>query len=479
MACCKADEYGGWCNEAGMLYVTASDRREYCVFHAPKGEKGISLDEFNELVKERIRRTGKDETCHLRGTVFEGDISFKEFGENAPLPAIDFSKATFGGANFYEATFGGKAFFVAAAFGGCADFNQATFGGKAYFSRAKFDGAALFIKTRFDGEAFFYGARFDGEANFSDATFGGKADFHDATFDGQTFFTEARFGGKADFHGATFARPAYFRNLVLDEKGGLRFEKTHLGNVSFLNTDMKRLDFVNCTWDRRFGRDILYDEMALRLGKDYISRPAPDTFGKVTEYFHDRLAYIASSFRRYKRDEAVMVERVYNGLKQKYKAEHNEPRVSDWHYGEKEMQSKKSPWALFNPLLGLFNPLGLLNLYWLSSGYGERPFRAGVVLAGLIIAATLLLAAFGGLQPFDPSKPLYGLAGIGGLGDVLSSWKTFSAAVLNTFQYVTFQKVTVFTPTTLAGGWIRSAAQVLVPLQAALLALAVRNRFRR
>jgi len=53
MPCCKAEEYT-WCKDLPVVSYKEIEGNEYCVFHAPKGQKGISLEEFNELVFERI-----------------------------------------------------------------------------------------------------------------------------------------------------------------------------------------------------------------------------------------------------------------------------------------------------------------------------------------------------------------------------------------------------------------------------------------
>jgi len=52
-------------------------------------------------------------------------------------------------------------------------------------------------------------------------------------------------------------------------------------------------------------------------------------------------------------------------------------------------------------------------------------------------------------------------------------------SILNTLQYVTFQKEVFLKPTTLMGETIKIIAQILIPIQAAFLALSLRNRFRR
>ena len=54
------------------------------------------------------------------------------------------------------------------------------------------------------------------------------------------------------------------------------------------------------------------------------------------------------------------------------------------------------------------------------------------------------------------------------------------AALYSTFQYAIFQKQTLLIPAENIYGWyLKLSAQILIPIQAALLAFAIRNRFRR
>ena len=144
-------------------------------------------------------------------------------------------------------------------------------------------------------------------------------------------------------------------------------------------------------------------------------------------------------------------------LKQKYKEEHNEPEVSNWHYGEKEMFRKGS-------LIGRY--LSLSNLYWFSSGYGERPLRAGIMLVWLIIAISILFGLTG-IKPVDGSN----IIEIKQLTDI---WDI--DYLVATLQYATFETRPDFIPVNL---FLKIVAKLLIPLQTALFALAVRNRFRR
>ncbi|KKL53065.1 hypothetical protein LCGC14_2279200, partial [marine sediment metagenome] len=85
MACCKAVEYS-WCEKEDT--IKCRDGNDYCIFHAPAGEKGVPENNYNvELSRKIINHHKKDDYCNLSGTIFEWDINFlilekKEFPIN-------------------------------------------------------------------------------------------------------------------------------------------------------------------------------------------------------------------------------------------------------------------------------------------------------------------------------------------------------------------------------------------------------------
>jgi hypothetical protein len=331
---------------------------------------------------------------------------------------------------------------------------------------SEFSGLVNFVQTEFKKEADFGGATFTGITRFFETGFNGKIDFlpykirEGVYFDGAIFndiakFIGTKFTGGASFSGETFMANGYFQCTYINEK--LRFEGINLKKVSFIDTDLRKIDLINCNWPKNFGRYILYDERAF--------------FNEVKSknLITSILQRLKHRFISFDKKKIKKVEILYRRLKQKYKEEHNEPEVSNWHYGEKEMFRKGS-------LFRRYFPLSLSNLYWFSSGYGERPVRAGVMLFLLILAISILFG-LAGLSSLN-QNPSYGIAEIKGWADI-TNFQNFWTLILNTLQYATFEKEPDFMPTTIYGGYLKLAARILIPLQAALFALAVRNRFRR
>jgi uncharacterized protein YjbI with pentapeptide repeats len=569
-----------WCKDIPVVDYKDEEGNEYCVFHAPRGKKGISVKEFNTLIFKKISEATEGKICNLSGTVFEGDITFGGLHEKI-LPSIDFTSAVFSGktafsrvtfreeakfpyakfieesdffgvrffgntnfaiaefsemanftstefreeANFLKTKFIGKAYFLGANFIGGASFSQTAFSEGANFSAVKFSKEADFSGVTFNLGADFNDAKFSeksdfkrvsfgtwanfslsefgGEANFSGTTFRGKGHFFGTKFKGAAYFFKATFSGNTDFSGATFIWVNFseatfngdgnffvktllnvgdFTKLYLKERVKVKFERVYLNNVSFIDTDLRRIDFINCIWPKKLtlgikpSRDVLYDELALFSNIKDNDEEGKNFFQKVKSRFKGNLFEILKrEMSGFKKDifcdkgKITKVEILYRRLKQKYKEEHNEPEVSNWHYSEKEMYRKVKR-------LRRMIPFTLSNLYWFSSGYGERPIRAGVVLF-LIILTISILSGLAGLSPFNKTPP-YEIAEIKGGADIMDIQNLW-ALILNTLQYATFEKEPDFIPKTIYGASLKLAAKILIPLQTALFALAVRNRFRR
>lgn len=461
-----------WCRHLHTAYRDGD--KEYCIFHAPQGRKGLSTEQFNEQVFKRIASTPQGEECNLSGTVFDEYISFN----GKELPPIDFRGARFdGNAYFGKTHFNGLTSFEDVQFIGWAHFRNAKFDAAdfigVHFSRevdfqdAQFSGVAAFERTQFRDWASFNGALFGGEADFNNtifigeasffsAQFAGKADFGRSRFSEETNFFDARFIGNADFGYSSFKKKTSFVRTKWDQASfanvevgeNVRFESVDLRKVSFRDTDMKKMDFVYCTWPKIHGSNCLYDE-ALIFHEKGTPLSSLDKIKNVKIYLRF-YPTISQEFEK--------MEMLYRGLKQKYKEEHNEAEASIWHYREKEMWRKRSR-------LRRLNPISLSNLYWLSSGYGERVFRAGVMLVALFMGLALLSQVIG-LKP-EESKIF------------AAHPKNFLAVLLNTAEYATFSKTPLLFPINLAGECLKLLTRILVPIQTALLFLAIRNRFRR
>ncbi len=162
--------------------------------------------------------------------------------------------------------------------------------------------------------------------------------------------------------------------------GIVRFKEADLTGVSFEGSDLMRFDFYGCKFEDSgqwlwWREKLLYDDKKLETKKNPSS------------------------------EEYLKVEKLYTALKQRAKEAHDWGEVSIWHYNEKEMARKRSAtkkevekvvvykfWKkfkrLFKGLMVSINNINIYTLYWLVSGYGERPLRAfGVWIILLIVGA--------------------------------------------------------------------------------------------
>jgi uncharacterized protein YjbI with pentapeptide repeats len=254
----KICQYEG-CDEP----VNAPHHEFLCVFHGPVEKKGITVEEFNQLIWQRISSEG----LNFRGFIFPGDIVFRgkcrKVGGPIVFPRdVDFSGAQFAGdadfrnvhferaATFNNATFSnhisfqetrftriarfiGARFDVSAYFGN-AEFSQAAYFNKASMKEVDFRGTqflreAYFWKTSVEEDAYFETAKFKDLANFNAAEFTGRASFHATEFSGSCDFQDCQFLSSVTFKGAHFDLDVLFQDNHIG--GKLIFEEISLGDT--------------------------------------------------------------------------------------------------------------------------------------------------------------------------------------------------------------------------------------------------------
>lgn len=418
------------------------------------------------------------------GAAFGGDVSGANFEGNAYFSNIefpeeaDFSGASFNGqAHFWTVTFHQDAGFYATEFFGPTHFNEkARFLADANFIAAKFvdGGSAGFVQAEFVGSAVFDDASFDnasfrlasfcevrfpqatfGSADFRETTFGEGADFRGSTW-ARADFTEAKFDGDADFIDTTFedravfseavftARARFFgtetdrvftpstivdfQNVRVQEPEQLTFHTVLLRPDWFVNADARNFTFTNARWYGLPGgpEGDLEDEIeALR--------------GRGVEAPHSLLA------------------KTCRDLYANYEEKRDYPLAGEFHYWSMNVLRKEGR--------GRF---GLIRfLYWALSGYGERSRRAFWWLVAVFTAFSVLYVLFGPgelrVLPYSDLRQFTEEAGnamVYSLG-AMARLRPDPRPDPGLFQFLV----------TLEG--------ILGPLQAALLALAIRRKVMR
>ena len=359
--------------------------------------------------------------------------SLADFGTAAFRVQADFNNASFEAGNFTFTRFCGGASFFRATFHGTASFDWAEFSELAEFGHAAFDGRASFERAKF-GSARFGAARFQLGATFDGATFSGEAEFQLSTFGSDST------GNKvvADFSDVQFEKPTrvWFTQVNKGSKGGLR--------ARFLNCDVEHVNLEDVRWHRRrSGRMVLQDELDILEGGREKERTVDAGAG------HSEYELVAIAYRKLINN--------FDNVRALDLAE-------DCFCGAMEMKRRDPKESL--------SSRAVLSVYKLASSYGSNYVQALLVLLGIVLVTGFVFAI--------PWLELGPARGNPGAVQMASSWlRRCPAGLFHSLQVATFQRDAVYAFTLRRGRLIVIAEQVLVPIQAALLLLAVRRRFRR
>lgn len=378
------------------------------------------------------------------------------------------------GAGSYRFTiFAGPVFFRYAKFEANADFTMSTFGEmanayficvnfrRAGFGNAKFNAPAHFTSSEFKASANFCSAIFGAAAYFSHATFCAEAEFDRATFKALALFSSATFSAMADFNNANVASKVnYSHACFLDyarfagSEGRQRFgDQAHLDfqfarmknpeHVSFhalrlhprwfVNVDARKFDFINVEWPRTSISEDIASVVDQKVASSH----------RLLAIAYRHLAVNAEDNNRYE-------------------------EASTFRYLAMDARRRET-WRGF----GVWR---LSWWYWLASGYGERVWQALLVLLGILLLSALLYSQVGFVrwEPRLASESDIATSRRDDVGSPLSLPHAlgYSAGV------VTFQRPDP-RPATPAAQTVVLLETILGPVQAALLALAIRRKFMR
>jgi uncharacterized protein YjbI with pentapeptide repeats len=444
----------------------ALDGKHYCVIHFPGSEK---RQEFRSILANRLKRAEFD----FRGAWFPEEFSPLNFSIKSFDANADFTEAVFNApVDFLEIGFKGDAIFVGSVFKGRANFVRTKFTTASFFE-ARFESAVSFTGATFSSNAIFSKATLTAKATFSDAAFGGRADFMEAAFEGNADFRFATFTGHADFHDTSFAGYIEFRQTSFNVNNrptaqgygslDLQFAKIEKANHLsfhtlilhphwFRNVDARKIDFDNIVWNNN--RNVKNEIKLLRsINFDHI--PWWGRFklkGMIKELRDDEtksLASLATTFRKLAAN-----------------AEDNAryPQASDFRRLAMDAERLKR-WRGF--------PIWQLSWwYWLASGYGERAVQA---LAMLTVVWLLFALVYMHPSMKWESKPANST--IVQPSDVTGVEK-FKTELVYSLGVMTLQKPEP-RPSNRRAQAAVLAQTILGPLQAAMLALAIRRKFMR
>jgi len=382
-------------------------------------------------------------------SIFSGNADFRDanFNGNANFSSANFSMD----AGFIFSIFSADAFFHSASFSGNAGFGSASFNKDASFSSASFNKDADFSSASFSAVADFSSASFNKDASFSRVSFNKDASFSSASFSADAYFIYASFSAFADFSYATFKDYFYFDGGPKKRTFGdqqLNFQFTHFekpDRVSFHTLDLKPHWFVNVD-SRKFV--FIHVEFSFDLNEEL------KNLNNANVSAPHRLLAIAC------RQLAVNAEE-----------NHRYRQAANLRYAS--MDAQRLEW-LQDRKIKEFQFLHWL--YWIASGYGERINRAVVALVMLWLLFALSYKVVG--FEHKTSKPSGNQSAISAQEDEVGKPLPFKKVFTYSLGVMSLQKPDP-KPVTIAAQTLVIFETILCPIQAALLALAIRRKFMR
>jgi hypothetical protein len=301
------------------------------------------------------------------------------------------------------------------------------------FENVVFEGRIGFANVKFNHKITFRNCIFHRPVVFDQSEFINGAKFVKVEFSDFVNFNKVKFKEKTSFSSALFSSYGDFYDINQDDESNIRFTNCYASysGVNFRNCKNLNVDLTK-QYELRYFRFI---NSSFEIS-GHIKAGTEGTSPQPTRDFYQR-------------------------MKAKYKDENNEYEASKWHVAEKEAQLKllgQSEGERFN--------YSMLWLYRAVSGFGEDPLRALRVLVGLLVLPLLFLLigsaasveiSFGAwVYTSDPQT------------DVIAEW----------LKYFPLAKA-MHADTGAAWRLLMLGWQLLITIQAALFAFALRNNFRR
>jgi hypothetical protein len=401
-------------------------------------------------------------------------------------------------ANFNDAIFSNEANYRLAEFSGSASFNRTKFMSITYFEWIKFMSDTSFRATTFSADTSFKSTLFSTEADFHEATFTSDAYFIETTFGrtGSTTFDDTSFAKGALFDRARFRNNVSFYSAMFGSESDVFFRKTFFAkNANFQYCAAQGyVRFSNL----RQGKENKFDfqeaafENASRISFHTV-RLFPNWFVNVDArkfVFTDIKWKNLDSERRNKNITAELENLKVRGIKEQSKrlleiacrqlgvnAEENNRYEEAAKFRYMAMETKR-----LEELKHFSFSRFLIWLYKWTSSYGENWQHALGVLFIILFGFALIYTqtefqTCPNNQPLAMSitecktEPEKCKCQNGGLNIKEAFTHSISTAL---FQNVEYRK-----PLTIWGELATYLEKILAPLQAALLALAIRRKFMR
>lgn len=494
------------CRDLPVKYI--HDDKLYCVFHFPSEEK---KDEFALELNTKIQQEDYlfygtwmpseidfsghvfNKWANFEWVTFNHEATFKEaqFKANCQFlcasfkSAVSFNGAVFGKSendysptNFHAAIFEGALDFNSSKFKRKVDFTECTFlvgysstvneypsPSYSSFSNATFEDEAhfeattfgnlkqlenfdsfLFNETIFEKLANFQNVIFILQTDFSRAVFKRTADFRNTyirtrlSFSGASFEGFAKFSGKGNNHNSWPKGSLDFTSVEIEKAEKISFQVVGLSPDSFISTDVRKFDFTDVKWKlksfafdwSRFKDTLFHKFAAQRRQSDYERLEV--AYRRLAANAEDNAHYRHASKFRYTAFEIQRINRWYGRL-----------------------------------------PITLLWWYKWTSRYGENWGWATLILLAILGASAFLYTKVGFyVCPMDRPVSLSSSAGLCEIRPLDLDEASRHSLATATFQNIEFRR-----PASGIAETLVLIEKILAPIQAALIALAIRRKFMR
>ncbi|HET6976454.1 MAG TPA: pentapeptide repeat-containing protein [Pyrinomonadaceae bacterium] len=413
------------------------------------------------------------------------DVVFEEayFRGATFLRRCDFRRANFNRfVNFTEATFANDATFVDARFAALSDFSGALFAREAVFKSAKFlDQSETFFQShRPTNDTSPIPIRFCGVVDFQYASLAGFIDFSgwqgDHVFLDREAVSQVKDELSAKFvameqtlkwglSGQTgellFKEAALnFENVQVNTPGRVSFHQVRLRPSWFINVDSRKLIFTSVSWQnltRAFVGSSISDEIA-SLEKRHGTTEAI----RLLEVSCRQLSANAEENSRYA--EASSFRRIAMALDWRMKKAMLFPLIKKLRLPERVDTGFR--------ILRSCGELAMHSLYRLTSCYGESWVQAAGILF-IVVLAIFPFAYCGTTFIVCPTNKANSSQ------NCLERRLSLSEGIRNSLTTATLQTTEFRKPNSAASETFTIVERIFGPIQAALLALAIRRRFMR
>lgn len=447
---------------------------DYCILHNPNPMKDPK--EFTDIIEERL----KSNHCFYQAVVFPVPFKTNHVDFNQPLnffravfySCIDIMKGNITNIYLDYATFHGSVRFHTINFSQDATFTFAHFMESASFTGSWFE-RSDFSHAVFDHKAEFnVGAKFRDEVNFSSVKFQGEVDFNSCTFEKSvrfensefseahaTSFKRSEFQSDVIFDGATinnyidfegdssrrvFSKNASMsmRNTRLEKPEHLTFHTVDLHPNWFVNVDSRKFIFTDVLWKNLYWGKQLKNQNIKRELAALEARGIKDQTKRLFEIAARQLAVNAEENNRY--DEAARFR--YMAMETRRLEETKRLRIS-----------RVLTW-----------------LYKWTSGYGESWSWAAFMLICVLFFFGLIYNSPFSTFVREHQEPTIGVADSRDTTYKMNN----SEGVVYSLYVATLQRPDP-KPADIITKFFVIMETIFAPLQAALLALAIRRKFMR